>query len=255
MLSDPEELNQIKFIKLNMKKIILVILFITAVVTTPAQIEESGWNGKFGVAAGYSPMWIIPNTTPVNNYLKSFGVPALTNSGFYAGGFSGFVYLTMVNNLRVGGLLFDGSTRESISAGTTEKNIIYSVDGGGLTVEYSLPVKGMALSVGLLIGKAQMNIELLKNNTNIDWNDIIKFDNQSVENIKLTNNYYILSPTVNLDIPAARFISFRIGAGYQFNLGDEWKLNNISKINNVPDDITGKAFFIQTGIYIGLFAF
>jgi hypothetical protein len=72
---------------------------------------------------------------------------------------------------------------------------------------------------------------------------------------RLTNNYWIVTPTLNIDIPVYRFVALRIGTGYQFAIDGEWEANNNQIITSVPDDLNGNSFFIQIGIFAGFFSF
>lgn len=224
-----------------------------------AQIEESGWNGKFGMAVGYSPMWMFTNPGKINEHLFT-GTPDLSKKGVYLNGYSGFVYVMLVNNLRVGGWGYNGTTKESSADGNFDRQTVYSINGGGISVEYSLPFNKFALSAGLLLGVGSTNYEFNNSRKNPDWNDFfsdgdVMYDGTGLPSGKISNNYYIVSPTINVDIPVTRFLAFRGGAGYQFTFGSEWKLNGINKISNVPDELNSNAFFVQAGLYIGLFAF
>jgi hypothetical protein len=108
-------------------------------------------------------------------------------------------------------------------------------------------------------------VELYRNGQNHNWNDIFFYASghpSSAENpypdeshITLKNNYWLISPTLNIDIPFYRFLCFRIGAGYNLTIGEEWKLDNNQSISNVPSDFNGRNFFIQSGILLGFFSF
>jgi hypothetical protein len=58
-----------------------------------------------------------------------------------------------------------------------------------------------------------------------------------------------------VEIPAYHMLCFRIGAGYNYTFGSKWTYDNNQDLLNVPSDINGSSFFIQTGIFIGLFSF
>jgi hypothetical protein len=47
----------------------------------------------------------------------------------------------------------------------------------------------------------------------------------------------------------------RLGVGYQLTFGDKWTADNDQPLQDVPSDLNGNAFFIQSGIFIGFFAF
>ena len=151
---------------------------------------------------------------------------------------------------------FGGSTSESALLNGFEREAVYQISGGGLTVEYTLPfVKNMAVSLGTIIGGGSIQIELYRNSGNFDWQNL--FTQISTDNIsrKLTNDFFLLTPTLNVDIPFYRFVSFRIGGGYQLALGKTWKVENDKQLSNVPSKLNGNSFFIQSGIFFGFFSY
>jgi hypothetical protein len=74
-------------------------------------------------------------------------------------------------------------------------------------------------------------------------------------NYKISNTFFTVVPTLNLDVPINRFVALRFGGGYIFNFNDTWKVNNDKNISGVYSQLTSNNFFIQTGIYFGFFAF
>ncbi len=220
--------------------------------------ESSFYDAPFGGGGGFTPFWFIPNTGAINTQIKTFGVPALSNGGFYVSGGSGFIYLGIVNNLRIGGMGFGGTTSRSSASGGINKEVDYSLSGGGLTVEYTLPfINAVAVSPGVILGRGSLEISVYKNSGTLPWNKLWTDAAGNSDDFYATvaNKYWIVTPTLNVDIPAYRMLAFRIGIGYQFTLGSKWTYDNGQDLTGVPSDISGKAFFIQTGIFVGLFSF
>jgi hypothetical protein len=221
--------------------------------------DSQYFDAPFGGGGGYSPGWYFPNLDQVNLQMKSFGVPTFSNSGFYTSGGSGFVYLGFIPHLRVGGMGFGGSTTNSATVNGESRQVKYSLGGGGLTIEYTLPYfRDFGISVGAVIGRGDLQIELYKNTGSFDWNNTWnEIADTSTSNYSRTmdDKYWIITPTINIDIPFQRFVNFRIGAGYQFTFGDSWTIENGQALNNVPSGLKGKSFFIQTGVYIGFFSY
>ncbi len=241
-----------------MKKIFIIILLFN--VSYFAQSESQvGWIAKFGGAVGFSPVVLFPNYDNINQKLTDLNLENLSGP-IYAPGGGGYIYVMIVDNMRLGGMAFGGSQSSIGKIGNTENEIIYSLNGGGFTVEYTMPfIKKIALSAGIIIGGGNLDIKIHQNNGSFDWNNVwetIK-NNDAVENksYSLSNSFYIVSPTLNVDIPINRFIALRGGLGYQFTFGGSWQIANEKELKNVPSGLNGNAFFIQTGIYIGLFAF
>jgi len=244
-------------------RINLVIFFIIICITTGSlhSQERKYFDTPFGGGGGYTPGWYFPNLDPLNKELNAIGIPNLSESGFYSSGGAGFVYIGFVDYLRIGGMGFGGSTSEASSkdANGFIKEVRYNLSGGGLTVEYSLPfIRNIAVSLGVLIGGGSIKIDVYNNNGNFSWDDIWdETQNDSTQNINhsLSNSFFILAPTLNVDIPFNRFISFRIGGGFQITFSDDWKADNDQELKSVPSDLNGNTFFLQSGIYIGFFSY
>ena len=244
-----------------MNRFFLSFIIIITVSSSGYSQESSFYDAPFGGGGGYVGGWIVPNVNGVNTELKKIGMPNLTTGGFYTSGGAGFIYLGIVPGLRIGGTGFGGSRSSSSkflhSSGPenffTYNEAIYKMSGGALTIEYTLPfIKNIGVSIGTWIGRGSLEIDFYSNTGGQDWNSILAPYNV---NVSLKNDYWIITPTLNVDIPAYRLLSFRIGTGYQFTFGSHWSYDNNKDIYNAPSDINGNSFFIQTGIFIGLFSF
>ena len=222
--------------------------------------DKKYFDAPFGGGGGYTPGWIFVNLDELNKQLVGFGSGQLSTSGFYTSGGAGFIYVGFVPSLRIGGMGFGGSTSESAFLDGFEREAIYNISGGGLTLEYTLPfIKNIAVSVGAVIGGGSIQIDLYRNAGNFDWqsmwSEISSTDPSQNISRRLSNGFFLLSPTINIDIPFYRFVSFRLGAGYQLAFGDTWEIENDKQLSNVPSTLNGNSFFIQSGIFIGFFSY
>ncbi len=206
-------------------------------------------------------MWLFPDFDELNSMMPGFGVDDLPSSGIFGLGGGGYAYIMLIDNLRIGGTGFSSSVERNAVVDGFNKKIVYSQGAGAFTAEYTLPfVKGVAVSLGAMIGGGSQSIQVFKNKGNFDWNtvwsELSESDSKS-ENIsrELSNSYFMISPTLNVDIPLNRFIALRIGGGYLISLGDNWEMENGQILENVPSSIKTNTFFIQTGIFFGFFAF
>lgn len=242
-------------------KFVLFISFIF-IINSFSQDEKAKtfFDSPFGGGGGFTPVWIIPNFNPLNDKLINFGTGTLNKNGFFATGGSGFAYIGFVPNLRIGGFGFGGSTKQNSVSNGMQHEVIYSSSFGGATFEYTFSsFRDIGISIGFMIGSGKTEIQLYRNKGIFDWNSTW---NELVNNIyteefsrTISSSYFIFSPTLNVDIPFYRFIAFRIGAGYCFAFGENWKIENNKDLNGTPSDLKGNAFFIQTGIYFGFFSF
>jgi hypothetical protein len=239
-----------------MKKLVLLLfMFLTTVYSQ----ESRFFDAPFGGGGGFSPGWAFPKMDALNNKLNTTGYPQLKTGGFYTSGGAGFIYLGFVPGLRIGGMGYGGSTSASETMNGINKEVDYSLSGGGFTVEYTLPfVRDVGISVGTVIGGGSLKVEFYKNYYEYNWNNLPgNADTPNETNISptISNSFWFISPTLNVDIPLYRFLVFRLGAGYQFTFADKWTADNDRSLSGVPSDFNGKSFFIQSGIFIGFFSF
>ena len=238
-----------------MNKLLILAIVITFTALTFPQQQKKYFDAPFGGGIGYVPAWYIPNLDPVNFELKSIGMPELSTSGFYSSGGAGFIYLGFIKFLRIGGMGYGGS----VSSTQNNKEVIYSLGGGGITIEYTLPIiKDIALSVGAIIGAGTLKIQLYRNSEDFTWQGTWdEFDSGESTSFSRTleNSYWMFTPTVNLDFPFNRFILVRLGVGYQLAFNDDWTADNEQELKNVPSDLNANSFFVQSGLFIGFFSF
>ncbi|MGE5681695.1 MAG: hypothetical protein ACM34K_12530 [Bacillota bacterium] len=242
-----------------MKKImflntILLLLFISV----KAQ-DEMAFDSKFAAGGGFTPVWIMPDLSALNDKLPGFGVDKLSTSGFFGTGGTGFISIPFIKNLRIGGIGFGGSSKSSANLNGFSKEVEYSASMGGFTAEYTLPfVKNIAVSLGAIIGGGSNTIEVYQNRTSYNWENLwqeVSNQTAQTQNIhrKMTNSHFIIAPTLNVDIPFYRFAAFRLGAGYKYALGNSWEYDNQQPLDNTPSNLNGNLLFLQAGIFIGFF--
>lgn len=223
--------------------------------------EEVGLLSKFGFAGGFNAVWLLPNMDDINKMLPAAGIENFSNSGFVGFGGSGYVYLMIVDNLRIGGIGLSGTTSRTGTKDGFNREVEYSIGLGGVTVEYTLPfIEKIGVSVGGIIGVGSSTIDIYQSKGDFSWTEIWKEVTdpaQKTQNIsrKMKNTFFTITPTLNVDIPVSRFASFRIGGGYIFALGENWSGDNSIALNGVPSSLKGSTFFIQTGIFVGFISY
>ncbi|MGK9477427.1 hypothetical protein [Melioribacter sp. OK-6-Me] len=239
-------------------KRILFLLIVSYTLLSAQENAEIGWVARFGLAGGINPVYLFPNVEPLNSQIQSIGLSGLSENGMIAWGGSGYAYIMFVENLRIGGVGLSGSMNTSGKVGEFDKEVRYGYGLGGLTIEYTFPsVHRIAISVGGIIGMTSTEIEIYQSSMNYNWENLWQKGNNKTQEVsdKLSKTSYLIAPTINFDIPINRFIAFRVGAGYSFNFGGEWEINNGKNIEGVPSDLNSNTFFIQTGIYFGFFSY
>lgn len=247
---------------IKMKKILFAVLVLLSPKSLFAQeAEDVGWVARFGAAVGLTPAYVFPNFDPINAQIKEMKIDQLSTSGMFVVGGGGYAYIMLVDNLRIGGMGVTGTKSTSGTVGILNKEVKYNYSFGGVSVEYTLPfIQNIAVSVGTVIGMGTTSVEIFQNSGIFNWtdtwrkvNDGIVMTNQVSD--KMTNSFYSITPTLNVDIPLSRFVAVRVGGGYVASFGNDWKINNEKTLNATPSDLSSNSFFIQTGIFFGLIAF
>ena len=247
-----------------MKNQIIKIIFISVIISTSvsfAQMKSQiGWMSKFGLAGGLTSTWMFPNYDEINKQLPAFGITEELSGGLLTWGGSGYVYLMIVDDLRIGGMGFGGTQSVFSNSNGFDKEVKYGIGGGAFTIEYTLPfIKRVGVSIGTMIGGGKLTIEQFQNSGSFYWQETWDEFNDAdgTKNIsrKIENNYFTITPTINIDIPLTRFFAIRVGSGYQFTMNESWTIENNKIMNDVPTSLNANAFFIQTGIYLGFFAY
>jgi hypothetical protein len=241
-----------------MKQVLMAVIIFSFI-----SLGQTGsyFDAPFGGGGGYTPGWYMPKVDIVNTQLQNFGVPEITSGGFYTSGGAGYIYIAFVPYMRIGGMGYGGSTsRSATTPDGFNREVIYTLGGGGFTLEYTLPfIKRVAVSVGAILGGGNLEICFYRNRGDFNWNDIWNESSGGTasEDISrtLNRNFFFVSPTLNADIPVYRFITLRLGVGYQMTFGGKWTIDNDRPLNGVPADLNGNSFFIQSGIFLGFFSF
>jgi hypothetical protein len=234
-----------------MKKCLLLFSILIISFEANSQTQQF-FDSPFGGGGGFTPGWTFVKVNSLNNKLSLSNLPQVAKNGIFTTGGGGFIYIGFVPGLRIGGMGYGGSTDNLSMANGFNTETFYSIGGGGMTIEYTLPfIKSIGVSPGLIVGGGNITVDLYKNGVNAGWAGL--GTEQGLHNT-LNNNFWLIAPTINIEIPFYRFFCFRIGAGYNFTLGENWTFNN-QDLPGVPSDFNGKNFFIQTGIFIGFFSF
>jgi len=237
-----------------MKKF-LIFIYILAFAGISVAQSQKFFDAPFGGGGGFTPSFYFTNFEAINAMLKSNNFSEFSDKGIFTTGGGGYIYIGFIKYLRIGGMGFGGMISNTFSDASKNYQVDYSIGGGGLTLEYTLPfIKDVGVSVGAIIGRSSLTMEIFQNEKLFSWDEI--FSQTSQNNLlRISKSSWMISPTLNLDYPIYRFISLRIGTGYHFSFSGQWKANNDQVINGVPENLNSKSFFIQLGIFGGFFSF
>lgn len=237
-----------------MKRIFVILLIIFSVQISFSQSQKF-FDAPFGGGGGFTPSFYFTDFDAINSKLAENNFPEFSNKGIFTTGGGGYIYIGFIKYLRIGGLGFGGMVSNSFSNSAANYQVDYSIGGGGVTLEYTLPfIKDFGVSLGTIIGATSLTMEVFQNSQSYNWDNI--FSTSAVNNLlRISKTSWMLSPTLNIDYPIYRFVALRLGAGYHFSFGGDWKANNNQSIINMPDNLNSKSFFVQLGIFGGFFSF
>ncbi len=236
-----------------MKKILIFLLLTVVAVQGQSRGRRGATLAKFGMAAGFTANYVVPKLDGLNAEMRNSGMPEFA-SGLFTYGASGYVYVLFVPNLRLGGTGYGGS----MSVNSGNKSARVALSGGGLTVEYSLPqIKFVAFSLGAIIGGGKLSLDLYETNGSQSWDGVWNEFNTTAENkhANISSAYFLFAPVANVEIMLNRFAALRIGAGWQFAIGESWEIYDGETLSGVPSDFGASGFFFSAGILVGLFVF
>jgi len=240
---------------------IVGVLMLTLILSNHISAQEKTYfDSPFGVGGGFVAAWTFPSIQPVNDQLKTFGTPELAKSGYFSSGGAGFVYIGFIPGLRIGGIGFSGSTKESSLSNGYRREAKLSSSFGGVSVEYTLPfIRRVGVSVGVILGGGNTTLEMYRYKDSYSWNqlwdELSSSDSTTNFGRKLLNDYFVVAPTLNLDVPIYRLASFRLGATYAIHVGDNWQLENGQDVFNVPSGTAKNQLYINAGIFVGFFSY
>lgn len=241
-------------------KITFIILLLSTFVANAQMKSQVGWMSKFGLAGGVTASWLFPNYDEINKQLPGFKINKEFSGGMLTWGGSGYVYIMVVDDVRIGGMGYGGTQSLSNNFDGFNREVKYGLSAGAFTIEYTMPfVKRVGISVGTMVGGGKLTIEQFHNDGNYLWSETWEdFNNPNVAkdlSRKIESSFITITPTLNFDVPLTRFLAIRLGTGYQFTINESWTVDNEASINDVPSALNGDSFFIQTGIYLGFFAY
>ncbi len=253
--------------------LILVSLLLLANIYVLAQVQQEedeplppkrNRGGKIGGAGGFTPGFLFFDFAPINQYLSNANAAKLSDGPLALYGGTGYAYIMLVENLRVGGIGMAGTrTSKALDPTTnTRRDVDYHIGYGGVTVEYVFPIKPrFDVTAGVMLGGGGVDIKMTRNiNGTKVWNDLwneFGDPNATTDQYsrKLTGTFFIYQPQINVEYAITRWIGVRVGVSYLGMAGSSWQMDDNYDVTGVPGDVKGEGFMLNTGLFIGTFLF
>lgn len=249
------------------KLILLLVLLITANIAHSKQddrLDEFSFESSelkhettpyFAIAGGATFTFQFANFDALNQHLVDNGFSVGEFSGqanLWGGeGFTGVVY---VPNMRVGFFSYGGSQIKSFSNAGITREVEYKLGLSGLSIEYAIvPIKSFAIVPGVSLGRGDLSISTYEAPSESNWADYKPLPGANNHMNVISTDYWSVKPNLHLEYALTNFLMFRGSVSYNLTFGNSWKQNNLSTLNNVPDELNANAFQIQAGIFVGLF--
>jgi hypothetical protein len=218
---------------------------------------------KLGGGIGIAPQWLFLDLDPLNSVLAASNAATFSDGSLYMSGIQGYAYIILVPNLRVGGIGAGGSLESSSleQSTNTRRNVKLSVNLGGVTVDYVIPVvPRIDLTVGGMLGGGTMKLAMNRDDgSGKVWTDIwgeLGSGQPAAEYTRtLEGSFFLYQPTVSVEVALTRWLGMRVGGSYLGAAGNSWKLDDRYDVVGVPDDIRPKGFMLTTGLFLGTFIY
>lgn len=214
---------------------------------------------NLAISGGPTAGWYFQNTDDLNAELKKAGFPTVANNFVTLGG-GGFIDLPLKKNfLRFGGMGNGFSTHTEMKVNDSlSKALTYTMGTGGISAEYVMSFGNFDISFGSAFTTGKLSLDLYQYGKDAgSYSGLLgEFTNNSnsqniTRNFKL--RFYSVQPQIGIGFLTAKFIYFRLIAGYAFTASGTWKVDNDIEVTNFPKGIKADGFNISLGINAGLF--
>lgn len=216
---------------------------------------------KIGAAGGFVLSGLLLNLDPLNDALRSAGAAPFESNTMLLPGGTGYAYILLLQNVRVGGIGQGGTLKTSSLSGTVRRDVELSIAYGGVSVEYVIPVRPrLDVAVGVTLGSLGMDVKMSKDDGSPkSWDDIWgeygSTQDAASYTRTLSGGFFMYQPSVNIEYAILRWLGVRAGVSYNGLAGTSWKLDEKFDLFNVPSGINARGFMINAGVFVGTFVY
>ena len=218
---------------------------------------------KIGGAAGFTQGLLFLNLDPINEVMRRENLAEFSNNGLFMVGGQGYGYVLFVPNLRLGYQGMGGhlKSRTLYQASNTTREVELSVGYGAATFDYTIPVvPRFDISLGMMLGGGNMDLKFTRSyglgqEWVKTWDEFGSAQPADEYSGKLSGSFFVYQPSVNFEFALLRWLGLRAGVSYLGMTGSDWKRDDKYDVFGVPDNVSGKGWMLNSGIYIGTFVF
>jgi len=238
-----------------MKKKFIIIVFALFLISN---ISSAQLFNKFSIFGGPMIGWQIPQISGLNDEMERHGIPKFSSSDFFTIGGGGYIDIPVIQGLRIGAF-GTGFTKDKISTPLTSTDPImtakFSLRYAAVSVEYVKKLnKNLEFTVGgnIGVGSTKLYFSRFKQSAG-EWDASSDTLLSNYSTSRFSTTTFTLSPQIGLGFNATKYLYLKLNAGYIFVLHDDWKLEDVLVVKNVPAGIKADGFNFNLGIYFGLF--
>ena len=252
---------------MNAKASFIFLLTMLCIVPMMAQEEEEPMPPprkhnapKVGGAGGFTPVFLFWDANAFNDQLPPTAAKFDKTPMVLLGG-SGYAYIMLMDNLRIGGMGLSGTAKSSSLIGSVRRDVDLTIGFGGVTIEYAVQVLDrLDIVPGIMLGGGGMDITMTRDDgTFKSWGNVWnEFDlNTATQNVsrKLQGSFFVYQPSVYVEFALLRWIGLRAGVSYVGMTAPSWKIDRDQDLSGVPSAVRGQGWSISTGVFLGTFLY
>jgi hypothetical protein len=215
--------------------------------TTTSTSEEPAKRKKKSVGYGggtWIPMWFNTDMTDINKIVTGMGFSKLSEDGVLMQGGGGKGHIG--KGFFIGGQVTSFEDNKKILDPSVGSNyhiwMRYENTMGGVTLDKRFALtKGIITSAGLMLGGGTHTLEVLKSNSNYQWDDPATvanewhdtFLNSHNTHSTASRNYIVVQPRGELMFRILPWMGIRAEAGYTYGYAPKegWRVKGMNKDN------------------------
>ena len=257
-----------------MRRFLILVACLTGLLHLPALAQEDDdepvppprrhGQTKIGGAAGFTQDLLFIDLDPINQVLRNSNAAPFDKQPLVLLGGQGYGYILLLPNVRVGGIGGSGTMRSKSLQGLTRRDVELSVGFGGVTIDYVVPViPRVDVALGGVFGGGGMSLKLTRDDGYPkswadEWNQLNTGSPPGPNfnySTTLSGSFFVYQPRVAVEVAILRWLGVRVGASYNGMAGNSWKVDDNYDLVGVPDNVSGKGWMIDGGLFIGTFVF
>lgn len=255
-----------------MKKGLILILMIMSSIAILAQDEYidslvfeseepvSIYKPYYSIGLGYLGNFFFQNFDDLNAHFLNnrFSLEEL-KAPLYLHGALLMIGIPNVDNTRIS-IYRCGGSKSLLGKDSTFFGIRYKGQGeyfvayNGLSFDYAIQIaQSFVIVPSFGGGFGEIIIEHSYTPENYDWRNFIPGTSQNTYLNRAEAGFWFIQPNINFEYTITGYSMIRATVGYNYSFLNKWKFNRGADLLNVPSSINSTGFYLQFGIFLGIF--